>query len=189
MPINLPAMTTRKASKRTERGGAQMAEFAATLPLVFIFVFFLIDLTSYMAAFATAGLCANVTARAAAPSISKTAAITNAENAADCVLSGENCPGGKSGVTLANFVNLTPKDRSAVKLEVYQVSVVGGTKSAFSGTVDTSKFFYEYESTCTFQVAPWIPIGLGWNIPILSKSSPMTFKSTSYVEHPEGLTN
>jgi|GEM_PF-5066447 len=168
-----------------------MAEFAATLPLIFIFVFFLIDLTTYMAAFATAGLCANVTARAAAPSISKTAAVTNAENAADCVLSGANCPNqaGSSGICFANFVNLTPKDKTAVKLNVYQIAVAGGTKSAFSGTVDTSKFFYEYESECTFQVAPWIPIDIGGTMPIISKSNPMTFKSTSYVEHPEGLTN
>lgn len=186
----MPIMHYFKAKRRRgQRGGAQMAEFAATIPLIFIFVFGLIDLTTYMAAFATAGLVANVTARAAAPSISLTAAKSNADKAANCVLNGSDCPGGTTSMRFADFCNLTPKNSSALKLVVYQVAVQGGTKSAFSGTVDTSKFFYEYESECTFQIAPWIPFTALGPIPIIGVSSPMTFKSTSYVEHPEGLTN
>ncbi len=175
--------------RRNQRGGAQIAEFAATLPLIFLFVFGLMDLTTYMAAFATAGLVANVTARAAAPSISLTAALSNAEKAANCVLSGDDCPGGKAAIRFADFVKMTPKDSSAMRLVVNQIAVEGGAKSAFSGTVDTSKFFYQYESQCTFQIAPWIPFDYFGPIPIISTSSPMKFTSTSFVEHPEGLTN
>lgn len=186
----MPIINLKAKRRRGQRGGAQMAEFAATIPLIFIFVFGLIDLVSYMAAFATAGLVANVSARAAAPSISKTAAETNAIKAGNCVLRGVDCPGGNQAIYFAKFVNLTPTDAAtAVKLTVYQVSVTGGTKSPFSGTVNTAQFFYEYESKCTFQVSPWIPFNLLGPIPILATSSPMTFTSTSYVEHPEGLTN
>lgn len=186
----MPIIDFLKAKKqRGQRGQNQMAEFAATLPLIFLFVFGLIDLTTYMAAFATAGLVANVTARAAAPSISKTAAEANAIKAGNCVLTGD-CPGGQQAIYFAKFVNMTPTNAtSAVKLTVYQIPVAGGGKSVFSGTVNTAQFFYEYESQCTFQIAPWIPFNAFGPIPIIGTSSPMTFTSTSYVEHPEGLTN
>lgn len=189
MPIIDSLKNLKAKRRRNQLGGAQIAEFAATLPLIFLFVFGLMDLTTYMAAFATAGLVANVTARAAAPSISLTAATSNAAKAANCVLTGDDCPNGKATIRLADFVKMTPKDSTAVKLVVYQVAVVGGGKSTFSGTVDTSKFFYEYESQCTFQIGPWIPFDYFGPIPIISTSSPMKFTSTSFVEHPEGLTN
>lgn len=164
-------------SRQHTNKGSSIAEMGPVLLVLFVVVLFpLVGLFSFIDGVAILALAANVGARNAAPTTTRTQAIAQVAQVRDQLLTGG----------FASFGGITPNDRG-LTLSVLEIQGNGaGTTKSFSGTTpvspapDVTKNVYLYQVTAKYDIKPMF---------CPTTFSNMTFSATSAIEHIRGINN
>lgn len=165
----MKCLTRSLRTTRSETGGGAIAEFGPALFILFVIVLLpMVGLFTFVDAAGIIYFATSTAARSAGSANTKSEAEQAMKGAANQII------GGPMGA----FANLTPSNADGMELTVLQVNLDSEAVSPFAPPVDTDKNFYEFQVTSNYSTKPLFYPGP----PI-----PLTFQSSSHVEHPEGL--
>lgn len=186
--------------RHNQKGQAQLAEFAISLVFLFMIFAFFVDIFIFFAGVATVAMMANVTARSAGPSATWSQAVSNVnttccyfENGSSVFKSFYSMAHATPDSTVAGgdpCAGSSSQTPAGMKVEIIAINN-GQATNLGAGPVavlDTSgNTIYHYSVTAVFDVQPLL--GIPGILPNATYPNgyPVTFTSTSYAEHPEGL--